>query len=169
MSAYSAIQAQSGRTNWKILDFGRHKEKSLPQVLFTDPDWFFWAMETGVFKTRPSLLRQAIDLAKKAINIKVPQSGPERVLVEHFIDRPTMKYSHFTLVPQSTAAHQGSSTAYRQGKIDLSFPRCVAKNDKKGGRLVVESLKQAYFGSRSARMSREKCEEFFNSPDNFDV
>jgi len=35
---------------WSILPFGKHKGKTLPQIVFTDPDWFFWAMEENVFK-----------------------------------------------------------------------------------------------------------------------
>jgi hypothetical protein len=28
---------------WSVLDFGKHKGRTLPWVMFHDPDWFFWA------------------------------------------------------------------------------------------------------------------------------
>jgi len=28
---------------WSTLPFGKHKGKTLPQIVFADPDWFFWA------------------------------------------------------------------------------------------------------------------------------
>ena len=30
---------------WTTLNFSRHVGKTLPQILFSDPDWFFWAMD----------------------------------------------------------------------------------------------------------------------------
>jgi hypothetical protein len=30
---------------WTIVDFSKHKGKSLPQIILHDPDWFFWAMK----------------------------------------------------------------------------------------------------------------------------
>jgi hypothetical protein len=35
---------------YSILNFGKHKGKSLPEILLHDPDWFFWAMENHVLK-----------------------------------------------------------------------------------------------------------------------
>jgi hypothetical protein len=35
---------------WSTLNFGKHAGKTLPQIVFADPDWFFWAIETNVFK-----------------------------------------------------------------------------------------------------------------------
>lgn len=160
---------QSSCPNWTTLDFGENEGRSLPQVLFTNPDWFFWAMERNAFKNYPSLIFQSTDLAKKAKRIKVPQSGPEILVVEHFIHRPTKKYSHFMLIPTSQPVSPGSSPAYRQDVIDLSFPRQVAPHDKTGNKNIIRSLKSVYFGNMSARMNRDRCEAFFSSPDNFDV
>jgi hypothetical protein len=34
---------------WTTIDFGKHSEKTLPQVILSDPDWFFWATHNKVF------------------------------------------------------------------------------------------------------------------------
>jgi len=34
---------------WSTLKSGKYEGKTLPQVLFKDPDYFFWAIEEGVF------------------------------------------------------------------------------------------------------------------------
>src|SRR5450759_2541978 len=47
---------------WSVINFGTHKGKTLPQVLFSDPVWFFWAIEEGVFQNRGTLRGQAADL-----------------------------------------------------------------------------------------------------------
>jgi hypothetical protein len=35
---------------WIDLWFEKHKGKTLPQVMFTDPGWFFWARDEEIFK-----------------------------------------------------------------------------------------------------------------------
>jgi hypothetical protein len=37
---------------WTTLNFGTHEGKSLPQIVISDPDWFFWAVARGVFTGR---------------------------------------------------------------------------------------------------------------------
>lgn len=37
---------------WSIVSFGRHSERTLPQIIFSDPDWFFWAIEKGFSKIK---------------------------------------------------------------------------------------------------------------------
>jgi hypothetical protein len=41
---------------WEIIDFGKFKgkNKTLPQILFNDPDWFFWQynLKDGFLKKR---------------------------------------------------------------------------------------------------------------------
>ncbi len=70
---------------WTPLNFGKYKGKSLPQVLFADPDWFFWAVENAVFENRPGLKTEADDLNRKARNIRIPGSDGVRRLVEYVI------------------------------------------------------------------------------------
>ena len=35
---------------WSELPFGQRREKTLPQVVLSDPDWFFWAIEKDAFQ-----------------------------------------------------------------------------------------------------------------------
>ena len=34
---------------WTTLNFGKHAGLSLPQIILCDADWFFWALNKGVF------------------------------------------------------------------------------------------------------------------------
>jgi hypothetical protein len=38
--------------SWTVVKFGKHAGKTIPQILFTDPDWFFWFMKQGTFRSR---------------------------------------------------------------------------------------------------------------------
>lgn len=154
--------------SWNTLNFGKYKGRSLPQILFSDPDWFFWAVENNVFENRPTFRSEAKELYKKARKIKVPQKGPERLVVEYWIHRPSEKFSHFEIVPESRPTHEGASPTFRSASIDMSVPRNIAKYDKTGCKSLLDSIKLYLFDSKSARMTRERCEKFFEDSSNFD-
>jgi hypothetical protein len=75
---------------WSLLEGGKYAGRSLPQILFLDPDYFFWAVEKKVFQGR--LAAQAAELARKARHIKIPKPDPENWCVEYFFT-PENKFS----------------------------------------------------------------------------
>ena len=153
---------------WETLTFGKHSGKTLPQILFTDPDWFFWAVESGVFNKRAHLASEAAILNTRARNIKIPPSEHKAPVVEYLIHHPTMKFSHFDIVPSERNLHEGSSPAFRSSVIDMSVPRQVAPYDKLGCKSLIASLKYYLFGSKSARVTKERAEAFFADAANFE-
>jgi hypothetical protein len=154
---------------WSTLKFGKHKGKSLPQVIFTDPDWFFWALEDGVFKGKGQLEREAADLSRKARSIRIPGKQGDQLVAEYFVHPPTGKFARVQIVTAETPKHEGSSPAIRKDVIDLSMPRQIAPYDKLGCKILISGVKHALFGNSSARMTRERCELFFDTPSNFRI
>lgn len=153
--------------SWMELDFGKHEGKTLPQVLFSDPDWFFWAVETGVFKKRMYLKSEVEKIFNRATRIKIPQTGEKTLVVEYWIHHPTKKFSHFDLVPIDRSPHVGSSTTFRSDYIDMSVPRRIARYDKTGCKALIRSLKSHILGGPKVRLTRQLCESFFDEDDNF--
>ena len=153
--------------NWNELRFSKHAGKSLPQVLMCDPDWFFWAIEMGVFADRPTLRDDAHDLNILARRICIPKVDGLEWEVEHFFQFPTMKYVKFELVPPSSPRHAGASHTVRSPVIDLTMPRRYARYDKLGNSLLLRQVKRFHFGSQ--RATRERIEDFFSSEDNFSL
>ena len=151
--------------SWSILQFGKYEGKSLPQVLFSDADWFFWAWEDNVL--RGQLRVEAELLYTRATSIRVPQDGGERLVIEYMMYPGTGKCCGFDLVEESRPRHEGSTPTRRSGHIDLSFARQCADYDKLGCNLLVRSLKHAYFGDENFRMTRKRCEDFFGDAANF--
>ncbi|MGV8120691.1 MAG: hypothetical protein AB2L14_13105 [Candidatus Xenobiia bacterium LiM19] len=146
------------------LDFGRHAGKTLPQIIFSDPDWFFWAWDQDIFKDKGILDDEAEDLYWKARNIRIPGENME---VEYFIHRPTIKFSRMQIVPATKPEHQGSSPAFRKDRIDLVIPRRITKYDKLGCKNLIHNAKYYLFGSSHIRLTRKRCDEFFENMDNF--
>jgi hypothetical protein len=63
---------------WSKLEFGKHDGKTLPQVVLSDPDWFFWAIDNGVLDhTPPALRAEAKDVLRKATRIKIAKPDPK--------------------------------------------------------------------------------------------
>ena len=85
--------------SWTIVGFGRHAKKTLPQIVFIDPDWFFWAIEEGVFEKNPKLAQESKDIAYKATRIRVPGKDPSEWKVEYVIHPSVGKFDHIDVVP----------------------------------------------------------------------
>jgi len=167
ITKYSAHSEDSeGKTCWTKLNFGKHRGRTLPQVLFNDPNYFFWLCQQRELCSG-SLGREARELFRKARSIKVPGNG-ERV-VEYYIHRPTGKFARFELVPYSRPEHCGSSPTFRSPVIDLSVPRQYDDWDKLGYKNFLLHMKAYLFGDPYFRMTKRRCEEFFEEDSNFSL
>jgi hypothetical protein len=153
---------------WSTVPFGKHKGKTLPQIIFTDPDWFFWAIEENVLLKEP-LRREAKIIDTRARVIRIPNNTAGNLEVEYLVHPPTGKFGNMEIVPTSQPLHRGSSPAFRKDVIDLSVPRNIAPYDKFGCKTLVSSAKYVLFGNASTRMTKERCETFFDNPVNFAV
>lgn len=153
---------------WTKLWFGKHEGTTLPRVIFLDPDWFFWAVEGGVFKGKRKLEKEASEIYLKARHIKIPQIVEGEKLVAEYGFHPTScKFADLEIVPASQPHHTGSTLTYRKGVIDLGIAREQAAYDKLGSRLLVKGVKSYLFDDESYRMTKRRCEEFFDDDDNF--
>ena len=150
---------------WMKLDRLKHKGKTLPQAFFADPDWFFFTMENTRFSWHPKLYSEAQYLYDCARSIRIPQG--DDYLVEYNIHPYTGRCIGFDIVPRSRPPHEGATPTVRDNVIDMSFPYRASDYDKQGNRFFVNSLKLAIYGKSNVRMTKARCEEFFENPKNF--
>jgi hypothetical protein len=148
---------------WTPLNFGKHKGKTLPQVMFEDADWFFDGYEKGYFKNR--LPFEAIEIYRRARSIRVPQQNGQRMLIEYIIHKPNGKFGTMHLIK----AAPGLQHLYVSPVIDFYIPRALANYDKLGYQNFLFALKGILFNDHSRYMSKATCEEFFNDDGNFDL
>ena len=150
---------------WTAVTFGKHRGRTLPQIIFRDPDWFFWAMENGALRAR-ALATEAARLNRLARNIRIPTGPDGGRRVALFIIHPAYgRFDHLELAP---IERKGLSTStLRRDRIDLSLPRTISGGmDKTGAARLIADVKGYLFGS-SARMTRTRCETFFDDGANF--
>ena len=151
---------------WTQVNFGKYKGKTLPQIVLTDPDWFFWAYDEGIFRGKGRVEVEAEQVYQRATSIRIPSSENQHLVAEYVIHQPTGKFGDLNIVPASRPPHVGSSPTFRKPVIDLSVPRQVSKYDKTGGRLIINAVKDLLFGS-GKKLTKQRCEMFFDDESNF--
>jgi len=151
---------------WTKVQKGRYRGKTIPQIIFSNPDYFFWAYEKKDF-FEGKLLEEAREVYRKATSIKIPQPQQGEKLVVEYAFMPSVgTFCDFELVPFSRPPHKGSTPTYRKDVIDMSIPRQRKRYDKLGYKLFLKSLKVYIFGL-PYRFTKKNCENFFEDDDNF--
>jgi hypothetical protein len=123
---------------WTAVRFGKYEGKTLPQIVLTDPDWFFWACDSGAFKNRGALADEAKVVSLRARTIRVQGTVDVR------IDR------------RDRLASVDVRPGNRYSLIDMSLARGFAGGmDKTGARMLVDAVRDYVFGGqRSTRRRR---------------
>jgi hypothetical protein len=146
--------------NWTTIGFGKHKGKTLPQVMFKDPDWFFYLYQKGAFKG--ALAREADDIICKARRVKVPTRNGQQMFVKYIIHHKG-KFGTMELVPSG----QTYGLSNVSEVIDFAVPWQMARYDKLGYKNFLSAFKAIVFGNASCRMSKKACAVFFDDDRNF--
>lgn len=151
---------------WNEILFGKHAGKSLPQVALSDPDYIYWAVEEGTFKS-PRLAAELAEVARKGRRIVIPGNRLTTKKVRYYIDPNVRKLAVVDVIDAEEGPHVGSSRTRESDFFDLSLPRRLAPYDKTGGRFLVQAIKRHVFGKESTRLTRARCDGFFDDPANF--
>ncbi len=152
---------------WTRLTFGKHEGKTLPQIVFSDPDWFFWAWENDVFGS-PELMGEAARINERARRIRIPDDDGVERDAEYIIHPSTKNVTDVDFVPKSQTYTCGAGGTIRKDVIDLSVPRSVQNYDKRGGGVVVQAVKQVLFPN-VRRLTRQLLDAFFDDDSNFGI
>ena len=147
--------------SWTILRFGQHIGETLPQVLLSNPDWFFWAMRNIEFYGQ--LEEETADLDYKARRIKICRRHPQNWQIEYRYEN-NRRFLGFWIVEASDSPYIGKGRV-RSDWLDFSCIRRGRTYDKAGGRNLIRDVKKHYFGGRS--LTKRRCERFFEDERNF--
>ena len=158
-------------SNWLDLRFTKYKGRSLPEIIFLDPNWFFWSCEQKIFKANINemLAYQADSLFKKSTHIKPPFIGKGRPIVQYFVNQRSGKFSHIKVVSDTIMPSElGGAPLLTKTVIDWSVPRNLSFYDRAGTESIVRQTKELFFGV-DFHMSRARAEDFFDKDRNFDM
>ena len=152
---------------WTPVSFGnKYKGKTLPQILFSDPAWFFVAIEKDTFKDTGMIAEEAVVLNRRARHIKIPlRYGAVRI--EYTSHKGKFYSIDLRNFDNSTYGETSSTILY--DVIDLSKAGEIALYDNLGCKRMLEDIKDILFGSKKYIMDKKRCEDFFANEDNFTV
>ena len=151
----------SKQFEWSPLRFGKHIGKTLPQVVLSDPDWFFWAV--GNSTLYGSLADESFEIAAKATHIKIPKPDPENWRVEYKFYYADNSFVDFSIIAAQTAIDH--SLIEIGTHLDLSVARRHKNYDKSGCTQMLRRFRQYYYGG--SNLTKERCENFFYTDANF--
>jgi hypothetical protein len=77
--------------NWTTLNFGKHRGKTLPQIIFDDADWFFWAYEEDLFTGMQA--PEAREIYRRARAVRIPVQNGQKMLVEYRFEPRSGKFA----------------------------------------------------------------------------
>ncbi len=148
---------------WSPLPSGKYEGDTLPQVMFKDPDYFYWAFQHCYYKGE--LAKEAAEIYVKSKAIKIPEDK----VVEYIIHQPTGKFGTAELVDTGRPRLGDPDKVLRKTVFDLEVPRQLAPYDKSGCKHLVSIIKNFKFGSSRYYMTKERAEDFFNNDENFAI
>ena len=148
---------------WATLTFGKHAGKTFPEIILSDADWFFWALNKGVFKGR--LANEAAKVVQRARAIKIPKPDPEDWQVEYSYN-DTGGFCGFQFVKADIPWPCGFRSIRRLPYLDLSYVRRGKAYDKRGCRNLLRDFRHHFFGDNT-RLTKRRCEQFFSNKKNF--
>jgi hypothetical protein len=143
---------------WTTLPFGKHRGKTLPQVILNDPDWFFWILP----ELYGQLKSEADDLAHKASKIRIPRRNPSRWLIEFRFEHRN-RFCGFDIVRADRFIDPKWSIGLPY--LDLALLPSHKAYDKKGYKNLIRDFRKLYFHGRN--LTKKRCEVLFENVDNF--
>ena len=151
---------------WTSLRFGKYKDLTLPEIVLSDPNWFFWQCDKSAFGGG-ELAFEARWVERQARHIKLPLKAPELREVEYMFDL-NGKLEHVSVVNVKRNRPADPDSIFRK-HIDLSVPHEVGTQDRNGGQVVIGFLKEFVFCDEGITFTTKQCDEFFSDADNFDL
>jgi hypothetical protein len=144
---------------WTTLNFGKHASRTLPQVVLSDPNWFFWAHRKGILCGRLAI--EAKTLATRATHIRIPKPHRKRWHVEYRWDREG-RFLGFDFVKARSPFHPFFN---RLPHLNLGYIRRESVHDIRDCRRLIRDFRCLYF--EGLNLTKRRCELFFENELNF--
>jgi hypothetical protein len=142
---------------WTTVHFGKHSGKALPQIVLTDPNWFFWAADI----LYGQLASEAEILERRARNIRIPKKNPKMWAVEYRRDRDD-RFLGIGIVRVDSHVHPLFG---RLPHLDLAYVRRGNVHDIRDCRALIRDFRRLYFDGLN--LTKQRCESFFEDENNF--
>jgi hypothetical protein len=159
--------ASSLEIAWTPLPGGKYTGKTLPQVLFADPDYFYYLYSPDP-RSFSEVRWQADVIAERAKHIAIPPAHGAKQVAEYFLNEGDhRRFEGVVLMPETQKLPLPVKSKGRKDVFDLSYPRLIAPHDGNAGKRLVEQVKEFVLHDRWLRMNKRLCEQFYDDPSKF--
>jgi len=151
---------------FSIIDFGiyNNKQLTLAQIIFIDPDWFFYNLNSSGFKNKKRIREEALFLAKRAKNIRIPKDNPNKWRVEYRMRDG--EFQSLAIVEVNQLRKPSHIALYDTMKIDMEFPQKQKQKNTRWSKSFGKKTCRVLFGKNTI-VTNQLCSTFFNNADNF--
>ena len=148
--------------------FGKHGDKTLEWLFFNEPGYVRWMVDKGVARKFNRLVRNNFEnLVGRAMNLAVPGKcrNCNRPISLMSLTKDTSGRLTQVDFLCDKCPHIGGSRSLLTTPA-FFIPDSFNSYDKRGEKVLVDSIKYAYYG-KDVQMSQAEMEEFFDEPSNF--
>lgn len=149
--------------DWTELRFGKRKGETLPEIAFYDPYYLMWLLEEANLVDRLAFEARRIKRRISRIVLKTRKYGSYEFVWD--IDR--WGYHGVRVArrvkPEDRQPHDGERTQF----LDLAMLKSRGRFSKRDYELFCADIRKILFGDANHKMTRSRCEAFFNNPRNF--
>lgn len=166
--------------NWEKINFGTNKKvigKTLPQIMFIDPDWFYTQYEYKDSFLRKKFVDQAEMIYKRSRNIKplnghyikyfLFYDGSSDGFVPITINEAEEKYKECiekSVFLENIDMLDSQKFTIRK-RIDLKYPKELKNYDKKSYKIFITQVKE--YLNMNKRITEKQAIDFFENNNNF--
>lgn len=150
---------------WTPLPAGPHEGRTLPEVVFLDPDFVLAALEAGALDA--PWLEEAKEVCRRASRIRPCRGARRAVTVLYHLNAYfPERFSGISVVVKrdQRLSEFRKFSAAESAFLDLTMARRIAPHDPGASRGLVEHLLVTHFGDPNAKLTRRQAEDFFTDP-----
>ncbi len=126
--------------HWTILPGGKYEGKTLPAVVLSDPNYFFYGIGLNYFS---SLATEAEKIEIRAQHIIIPNLAGKRQVAVYCADAvDCWRFNSVILVPEGTDLSPLRSVTEQKAVLDLSVTYRHFNSDRTSGPTMIRQMKE---------------------------
>ena len=148
---------------WTPIDFGKYEGLTIPELIFLDASYFYWALTSNLFKNMLQL--EAVVVESRLRHIKVPKAV---AVPSVFVIRlKNDVFEDFAIVEKSIASRKKSNNVRITSCLDFSLVSRPDHATDRARQVMIDKIKYHFFEKDSDRLKPRDYEQFLGDPDKF--
>ena len=150
---------------WIPLDFGKHEGLTIPEIIFIDPGWFYWALFMKLF--RGPFEYQAMVAAFRMSHMLPPREKPSEW--RFLIKLKNNLFQDFSIVEKSNVKKSKNPNLIWARHLDLSIVSKPRFDTDWSRRMMMSRMQTEFFGKDADKLRGRDYIELLSRNEKFDL